>query len=63
MKLRRSTVIPLILLAYLGVMSYIGYPEFQRGNYLYYFGIIAITLLCIFLLHLQLRHRERHPRK
>lgn len=63
MKLRRSTVIPLILLAYLGVMSYIGYPEFQRGNYLYYFGIIAITLLCIFLLHLQLRRRERRPRK
>ena len=36
MKLRRSTVIPSILLIYLGVMSYIGYSEFQQGNYLYY---------------------------
>lgn len=29
MKLRRSTFIPLILLVYLAVMSYIGFPEYR----------------------------------
>ena len=49
--MKKSTYIPLLLLAYLGVMSYIGRGEFLAGNYLYYFGIIGITLLCIILLH------------
>ena len=47
MKLQSSTLIPLLLLVYLGVMSYIGYPEFQQGHYLYYFGVIGVTLLII----------------
>lgn len=59
MKLRRSTVIPAILLVYLGVMSYIGYPEFQEGHYLYYFGVIGATLLIIAILHRFLKKRER----
>lgn len=59
MKLKRSTVIPLCLLAYLAVMSYIGYPEFQKGNYLYYFGIIITTLCVILLLHFAMKKRER----
>ena len=59
MKLRRSTVIPAILLVYLGAMSYIGYPEFQEGHYLYYFGVIGATLLVIAILHLFLKKRER----
>ncbi|MBD5301150.1 MAG: hypothetical protein K2G00_03290 [Duncaniella sp.] len=59
MKLRRSTVIPAILLVYLGVMSYIGYPEFQEGHYFYYFGVIGATLLVIAILHLFLKKRER----
>ncbi len=45
--MKKSTYIPLILLVYLGVMSYIGRGEFFAGNYLYYFGIIGITLLCM----------------
>lgn len=63
MKIKRSVVIPLILLVYLGVMSYIGRGELAAGRYLYYFGIIAITLLAIFLLHLNLRRRERNRRR
>lgn len=59
MKLRRSTVIPSILLIYLGVMSYLGYSEFQQGNYLYYFGVIGATLLIIAILHVFLKKRER----
>lgn len=63
MKLKRSTVIPLCLLAYLAVMSYIGYPEFQKGNYIYYFGIIIATLCVILLLHFAMKKRERLRRE
>ncbi len=59
MKLRRSTFIPLILLVYLGVMSYIGFHEYQEGHYLYYFGVIVVTLAIIALLHFFLKKRER----
>lgn len=61
MKLRKSTLLPLLLLVYLGVMSYIGYPGYASGDYspLYYFGVIAATLIVILLLHLSLKRRER----
>ena len=59
MKIKRSTLIPAILLVYLGVMSYIGYPEFTAGHYLYYFGVIGITLVIIVILHFFLKKRER----
>lgn len=59
MKLKRSVVIPIILLIYLAVMSYIGRGEFQQGHYLYYFGIIGSTLVVIVLLHFFLKKRER----
>lgn len=62
MKLRRSTLIPTILLLYLGVMSYIGYPEYQQGNYFYYFGVIGVTLAIIAVLHLFLKKRERQQK-
>lgn len=58
MKLRRSTLIPLLLLAYLGVMSWIGLDELRAGHYLYYFGIIIASLVCIALLHIRMRRRE-----
>lgn len=61
MKIRRSTYIPVALLIYLAVMSYIGLPEFRSGHYVYYFGIIIVTLTLIFLLHIFLKKREnRH---
>ncbi|MCM1110148.1 MAG: hypothetical protein NC336_02950 [Clostridium sp.] len=60
--MKRSTVIPLMLLAYLGVMSYIGFDEFRRGNYLFYFGIITLTLVVIFLLRLTLLRAEKRRR-
>ncbi len=65
MKLKRSTVIPIVLLIYLAVMSYIGYPDYAAGIYtpLYYFGIIGITLIVILLLHLSLKRRERLKRE
>ena len=59
MKLKRSTTIPVLLLAYLAVMSYIGRGELAAGNYLFYFGVIGVTLVCIVLLHFTLKRRER----
>lgn len=59
MKLKRSTTIPLILLAYLGALSYIGRDELKQGNYLYYFGIIGCTLMVIAALHFSLKRKER----
>lgn len=60
---RRSILIPVVLLLYLGVMSYIGYPQLRTEGPLYYFGIIAVTLVCIILLYLHLRRRERRVRE
>lgn len=57
--MKRSTVIPLILLVYLAVMSYMGRGEFLAGNYLFYFGIIGATLLIIWLLHINLKMRDK----
>lgn len=62
MKLRRSTVIPVLLLIYLAVMSYLGLPELRAGRYAYYFGIIGVTLLLIYLLHVFLKKRENRKR-
>lgn len=62
---KKSTSLPIILLAYLAVMSYIGYADYAAGVYspMYYFGIIGITLLVIFLLHLSLKRKERLRRE
>ncbi len=60
-RIRRSTLIPAILLVYLAVMAALGYPEYAAGRQsaLYYFGIIAITLIVLVLLHFSLKRRER----
>ena len=65
MKIARSTLIPLILLVYLAVMSYIGYPAYADGrtSALYYFGVIGVTLAVIVLLHFNLKRRERLRRE
>lgn len=60
-RIKRSTLIPAILLVYLAVMAVMGYPEYAAGRQsaLYYFGIIAITLIVLVLLHFSLKRRER----
>lgn len=47
------------MLVYLAFMAWIGRGELLAGNRLYYFSIIAITLLVILLLHIFLKKRER----
>jgi hypothetical protein len=61
----KAVVIPLALLAYLGIMSYIGYDGYASGEFsvLYYFGVIAVSLLVIILLHFSLKRRERLRRE
>ncbi|MDE6161355.1 MAG: hypothetical protein K2F77_06830 [Muribaculaceae bacterium] len=62
MKVKRSVLIPAVLLVYLVVMACIGYPEYAAGrtSALYYFGVIAITLVVLVLLYFSLRRRERY---
>jgi Na+-driven multidrug efflux pump len=58
-KIRRSVVLPAILLLYLLIMAYVGFPHFEAGQYLFYFGIIGGSLLVILLLYFVLRKREK----
>ena len=61
MKIKRSTLIPAILLVYLAVMASIGWRQYASGamSATEYFGIIAITLAVIVLLHFNMKRRER----
>ena len=61
MKLKRSTIIPLALLVYLAAMASIGWKQYASGDMsaTEYFGIIAITLAVIVLLHFNMKRRER----
>ena len=61
-KIKRSTLIPLVLAVYLMVMASIGWGYYASGrtSALYYFGVIAITVVILILLHFSLRRRERY---
>lgn len=65
MKLTRSTVIPLLLLVYLAVMSVMGWKQYSAGlmSWLEYYGVIALTLAIIVLLHFSIKRRERLRRE
>lgn len=58
-KIKRSVVFPLIMLAYLAVMAWLGRDRLERGEYLYYFGIIGVGLIIIVLLYFSLRKKEK----
>ena len=51
------------MLAYLAAMAWIGRDRLARGEYLYYFGIIGISLLIIVLLYFSLRKKEQLQRR
>ena len=57
--LKKSTFIPAVLLLYLAVMAYLGRDKLIAGNYLEYFGILIVTLLCILFLFFTLRKQEQ----
>ena len=58
-KLKRHVVIPLLMLVYLAVMAYISRQRLADGEYLYYFGVIGISLAIIVLLYFVLKKKER----
>ena len=58
-KIKRSVIFPIIMLIYLGAMAWIGRDRLERGEYLYYFGIIGVGLLIIVLLYFSLRKKEQ----
>ena len=61
--MKRSTLLPLGLLLYLAVMAYLGLPHLRAGEFLFYFGVLAGSLLIILLLWLVLRRRDRIRRE
>ena len=62
-KLKRHVVIPLLMLVYLAVMAYIARQRLAAGEYLYYFGVIGISLIIIVLLYFVLKKKERLRRE
>lgn len=65
MKLSRAILIPAVLLIYLAVMSVMGWEGYTSGrtSALQYFGVIALTLGIIVLLHFNIKKRERLRRE
>ena len=63
-KIKRYDIIPLALLVYLGVMVYLGYPDYVAGvtSPWLYFGGTAFTLVVIILLRFNLKKREQYRR-
>lgn len=63
-RIPRSTLVPLLLLVYLAVMSYIGWGNYAKGetSALYYFGTIGVTMVIILLLHFNLKRRRPSDR-
>lgn len=61
MKISRAILIPGVLLVYLAVMSVMGWEGYASGRTspLMYFGVIAVTLGIIVLLHFTIKKRER----
>lgn len=62
--MKRSIIIPGVLVIYLIVMAVIGWPQFiEQGKYLEYIGIIVATIVVIVLLYFLLRRRDRMRRE
>lgn len=58
-KHNKTTLLPMALLAYLGVMAYMGRGSLAEGDYLYYFGVIGVSLIIIALIYILLRKRDK----
>ena len=58
-KFKRSVVFPIIMLAYLATMAWIVRDRLERGEYLYYFGVIGVGIIIIILLYFSLRKKEQ----
>ena len=63
--MKKINIITAVLLIYLGVMSYIGWPgNKENPNYTEYFIVIGITLVVIFLFrYTQIRRLKLRKKK
>ena len=62
--MKRSIIIPLLLVIYLCVMAYIGWPYYsENGDYIEYFGLIILTLVIIIILYFFLKRRDSYRRE
>lgn len=59
-KPKRYVIIPLLMLCYLAVMAYVARQRLADGEYLYYFGVIGISLLIIIALYFSLKKKEKY---
>ena len=58
--MKKRNIITIILLIYLGIMAYIGWPNYiDEGRYWEYAGIIAGTLVAIFALRYEQCKKEK----
>ena len=60
--MKKYDLVPLVLLIYLGVMVWLGYPDYVAGatSPALYFGGTAFTLVVIILLRFNLKKREQY---
>ena len=65
MKFKRYDLVPTILLIYLGVMVYLGYPDYVAGatSPWLYFGGTVFTLVVIWFLRINLKKREQYRKR
>lgn len=65
MKIKRYDLVPAVLLIYLGVMVYLGYPDYLAGatSPWLYFGGTAFTILVIVLLRFNLKKRAQYRKE
>lgn len=62
-KLRKSILLPILLLIYLAGLSYFTLSEYlEKQNHLEYWGTISATIVIIVALHYVLRAREKKER-
>ena len=61
----RAIIIPAILFIYLTVMVVLGWPSYTSGatSGLLYFGGTALCLLCIVLLHFNLKRTAKRRKQ
>lgn len=57
--MKKYNVVPSLLVIYLGVMAYLGWPHYVSGEYsaLRYFGVIALSLAIIVTLRVMMKKR------
>ena len=60
--MKKYDIVPLLLLIYLGVMVWLGYPDYVAGatSPWLYFGGTAFTLMVIILLRFNLKKRAQY---